>query len=139
MKRYKPSATRQADLLTEWENRCAYCRLPFGLFVWKQGIGAWTRGQGHERRYYKPNHGAIALRLEWEHFVPFAYSGSSADSVFLPACHLCNMIKSDKVFRTIEGAREYIEPIWLRRYETATGPASSWAVVVAQEAADSPV
>ena len=136
MKRYKPSATAQADLLMAWENRCAYCRLPFGLFVWKRGIGAWTRGQGHERRYYKANHGAIVLRLEWDHFIPFAYSGSCDSTQFLPACHLCNQIKSDKVFRTIEGVREYLEPRWIRRFELASGPVASWVDAVASEMAD---
>lgn len=133
MKRYKPSATMQADLLTAWENRCAYCRLPFGLFVWKQGIGSTRTINGPG---YSPNFAALALRLEWDHFIPLTYSDSNADSGFLPACHLCNGLKSDKVFRTLDGAREYLEPRWLRKYELACGPVASWADAVSRELAD---
>lgn len=131
MKRYRPSATRQADLLTEWQNRCAYCRLPFGLLIWRQGAGKIS-GRG----YYSDNNSAVALRLEWDHFIPMTYSDSNADGVFLPSCHLCNSLKSDKVFRSIEGVREYLEPRWLRRYELACGPVGSWADAAASEMAD---
>ncbi len=136
MKRYKPSATQQADLLTEWGNRCVYCRLPFGLLIWKSGIGSMIGSGMNTLRYYRSNHAAIVLHVEWDHFTPFTYSDSSADDQFLPACQVCNQLKGDKLFRSIEGAREYLEPRWLRRYEMAQGPPQSWEAAAASEAAD---
>ena len=125
MKRYKPSATRQADLLTEWQNRCAYCRLPFGTLVWRRGIGSMRTSMTGTRRY-APNFAAISLIVEWDHFIPFTYTESSGDGQFLPACQLCNRLKTSSVYRTVEGVRESIEPRWVNRYELADGPVRSF-------------
>jgi len=131
VRRERPSAETQTRLLNEWENRCAYCRLPFGLFVWRRRLGY------HDRRgYYHPSHSGIALQLTWDHFIPFSYSASNRQDWFLPACHACNGIKSDSMFRTIEGARAFIEPRWLARYELACGPVISWRAAVEIELAD---
>jgi hypothetical protein len=122
MDRYKPSAAKQSELLEEWNNRCAYCELPFGTLVWRRGIGR----EDKTRKGYRPNFGYLTVQLEWDHFVPFAYTDSCADGQFLPACQLCNGLKSDSMFRTIEGARESLEPHWVRKYEMATGPVLTW-------------
>jgi hypothetical protein len=108
--RFKPPAALQALLLTEFENRCAYCRLPFGLLVWRRGVGTVKDGG----TYYATRYGALTLHVEWDHFVPFAYSASNRSDWFVPACQLCNHIKNDRIFRTIEGAREAIEPSWIK-------------------------
>jgi len=120
--RFKPPAALQASLLTEFENRCAYCRLPFGLLVWRRGVGNVKDGG----IYYATRYGALTLQVEWDHFVPFAYSASNRSDWFVPACQLCNRIKNDRIFRTLEGAREAIEPSWVRKYELAAGPVLSW-------------
>jgi hypothetical protein len=131
----RPPAAVQAALLTEFENRCAYCRLPFGLFVWRRGVGS-TKASSTGIRQYSSNFGAIALRLEWDHFIPFAYSASNRSDWFVPACHLCNGIKNARIFRTLEGAREVIEPAWVKKYELASGPVLSWKEAQTQEAED---
>jgi hypothetical protein len=132
MRRYRPLAETQVRLLTEWENRCAYCRLPFGVFVWPRRMGRFD-----PRGYYHPtSYAGIALRLEWDHFVPFTYSAANPETGFLPTCHLCNGLKADSMFRTIEGVREAIEPKWLARYELASGPVTSWQNAVELELAD---
>lgn len=124
----------QADLLARWDNRCAYCRLPFGLLIWRSS----TRlGRLSARGYFNATkHAGTALTLHWDHFTPFTYSESCADDQFLPACNLCNALKADKVFRSVEGAREYLEPLWLRRYELASGPVSSWREAIELELRD---
>lgn len=135
MRRYGPPAPVQSDLLQEYENRCAYCRLPFGMLVWKRGIGSTRTSQTGGYRY-SANFAAIVLRLEWDHFTPFTYSDSNASDQFLPACQLCNGLKSDKVYRTLEGAREALEPRWLKKYELASGPVKSWLEAEQLEAED---
>lgn len=138
MKRYKPPATAQAELLIEWDNRCAYCRLPFGLLVWyrssslpREGAKLSYRGTFNARR-----HAAIILHLEWDHFIPFTYSDSNIAGQFLPACQLCNALKGARMFRSIDGVREYLEPRWLKRYELASGPAGSWEAARLSDASD---
>jgi hypothetical protein len=126
---FKPPAAVQAALLTDFENRCAYCRLPFGLLVWKRGVGTVRNGQYGATRY-----AAIALHVEWDHFIPFAYSATNRSDWFVPACQLCNNIKNDRIFRTIEGAREAIEPSWVKKYELASGPVLSWKEALEMDA-----
>jgi hypothetical protein len=87
--RDKPSRAYCQKQLKEQDNRCFYCWLPFGVFVW--------RGQRRMR-----------LRVEWDHWIPYDYSRNNRDTNFVAACHVCNRIKSCLVFDTVTEARVYI-------------------------------
>jgi 5-methylcytosine-specific restriction endonuclease McrA len=88
--RSKPSKHRQEALLIEQENRCIYCGRLFGS-------------------NYERNGKLRMLKINWDHFVPFAYVTSNPAENFLAACHLCNGLKGSKMFKTFKETREYVE------------------------------
>jgi 5-methylcytosine-specific restriction endonuclease McrA len=69
--------------------RCLYCELPIGARV-------------------KRNGRTVALTAHWDHFVPFAYLAQNPEANWVLSCQVCNSIKSDRMFRTVEDAREVI-------------------------------
>ena len=81
-------ASKLAQLEAQ-DHRCIYCSKPFGSHV--------IRGTK-----------AILLKLVWDHFVPYAYSQNNHAQNYVAACHICNSIKSDMMFQTIEDASVYI-------------------------------
>lgn len=83
-----PLAFRRAQLELQ-ENRCFYCNIQFGSFV--------MRGSR-----------SIRLKLEWDHYAPFALTQDSRPSNIVAACHICNHIKSDLVFQTSGEAVAYV-------------------------------
>lgn len=87
--RAKPTKARQLRLLAEQEYRCYWCLRHFGTTI--------------------EFHGQVKqLRVEWDHFTPFSYSGSCGDDAFVAACQVCNGIKGSHVFDSVEEARLYI-------------------------------
>lgn len=82
-------ATRQA-ILTEQRHRCFYCGIEFGDVV---------------RRRAR----VMVLRPQFDHVMPFAFSQrNDAAQVFVAACQVCNGIKGDLTFLSIEDACEYV-------------------------------
>lgn len=68
---------------------CLYCLLPFGSEVrWK-----------HRRR---------TLRAEIDHLVPVAWKDDNRTSNLAAACQVCNSVKADGMYDTIEAARDAI-------------------------------
>ncbi|TLZ87260.1 MAG: hypothetical protein E6K00_05760 [Methanobacteriota archaeon] len=53
----------------------------------------------------------IYLKVNWDHFVPFAYSQNNYAYNFVAACQICNGIKGSSTFRTLEEARVYVMAI----------------------------
>lgn len=87
--RHKPPKHIQDKILEAQDNQCFYCHRPFGS-------------------YYIRNGKAKMLQIHWDHQVPYAYTGSNADSNFVAACNVCNGIKSDLHFENLDDLREYI-------------------------------
>lgn len=87
--RLKPSLRKQREILEKQDNRCLYCNKPFGTPYYRNGKMLFTK-------------------LNFDHLVPFAYSKINKDN-FVAACHICNGIKSSKVFDTVEETFHYIE------------------------------
>lgn len=85
-------AARRAKL-EEQEHRCLYCRRAFDSIVYRKG---------------KP----VRLRLHWDHMVPYAYGRDNHDANFAASCHICNHIKSDHCFQTVEEAQIYLAAKW---------------------------
>ena len=82
---------RQA-ILAHQDNRCLYCGVTLGDWIMRG-----TR--------------AVKTKIHWDHMVPYAYSGCSEARNMAAACHVCNFIKHDKVFQTVEEASVYIAAI----------------------------
>ena len=87
-RRLPPFEYRTAQL-EEQNHCCFYCRRPFGAFV--------TR----KRRL-------VRLSIAWDHFIPYAYSQDNHARNFVAACQICNAIKNDRCFQTVEEACIYI-------------------------------
>lgn len=73
------------------DNRCLYCEIPIGTAIWR-------RSQ------------TVILRTNWDHFIPYAYLARNPSSNWVLACHVCNLIKSCRMFDTVQAAREAILP-----------------------------
>ena len=95
-KRNRPSLARQREILEAQGNRCLYCENEFGTLVAVRGV---------MRR----------LGVAWDHLVPFSYSANNRDENFAAACGLCNGVKSNRVFETIEDARAFVKREWFRK------------------------
>lgn len=91
-RRLPPIAFRQAQL-KEQNHRCFYCERSFGSLVFRRG---------------KP----VRLQLQWDHMTPFAYGQDNHSYNFVAACHVCNRIKSSRIFQTLTEARIYIDERW---------------------------
>lgn len=69
---------------------CIYCGNPLDGFVYKRG-------------------NSIDLELEWDHAIPRALRVINDESNIVASCQICNSIKNDLVFDTIEEARGWIQ------------------------------
>lgn len=89
--RRRPSKQAIRTMLEKQENKCAYCEIAFGT------------------PFIHPRTGKLRLtKVCYDHFIPYAYSQDNRDINFVCACSACNGIKSDKIFKTIEEARDYV-------------------------------
>ena len=89
-RRRVPRKAEQASILAEQDYRCIYCERAFG----SQGI-----------RRNKP----VTLMVHWDHSIPYTYSANNKACNFVAACHVCNGLKSDLIFRDIDDARLYLK------------------------------
>lgn len=74
------------DILIKQNHRCFYCEKSFGGFVYKNGK-------------------AIHLKIAWDHFCPFDYCRDNNPTNFVAACHICNSLKSNYIFQTVDEAK----------------------------------
>lgn len=87
--RHKPPVFKQKEILEKQQNRCLYCNREFGT-------------------PYLRNHRILKTKLNWDHLIPFSYSRNNKNN-FVAACHICNGIKSNKMFDTTEEVFHYVE------------------------------
>jgi len=89
-KRKKPSMDQKNAILRLQGNRCLYCNKQYGTpYI-------------HDKK----------LRFTYicyDHFTPFSYTQHSKDTEFVGSCNVCNSIKNNKIFATIEDAVRYID------------------------------
>ena len=90
-----PSVEAAKEILDAQNNRCLYCDHEFGDAVFYKG----------RRRL---------IKLHWDHMVPWDYTQNNSDENFAAACSICNGIKSDLVFRTVEEVRLHVGVYWER-------------------------
>lgn len=110
-KRRAPARGLAAHLLEEQGGRCAYCTLPVTASVMRHGR-------------------LVPLRLAWDHFVPYSYLQRNPGDNWKAACHLCNKIKGDLRFESVEDAAQVI----LRRREALgyEGVEDAWRRLLAE-------
>jgi 5-methylcytosine-specific restriction endonuclease McrA len=68
------------------KDRCIYCQRQFGDTNVRRGV-------------------SITLRLTWDHFIPYAYTMTHTDDNWVASCQICNAIKHDKMYPSVEYAR----------------------------------
>lgn len=95
-KKRKPTLTARRQVIALQGDQCLYCQIPIGTRI--------------SRRTTE-----VTLRREWDHFVPFAYLARNPRLNWVIACHVCNNIKSARVFSDLDHARRTILPIRERK------------------------
>lgn len=90
-----PPPSQRKHILAEQQGRCFWCDFPFG---------SWRRYKGKLRR----------LKIEWDHMLPWSHSRDNSVDNFVASCHLCNGIKSNLVFATVEEVRQHVESYYRR-------------------------
>lgn len=85
-KRKTPTANEKSKILAAQEYRCFYCGVLLGSYRVRNG---------------KP----VLIKINWDHKLPFIYSQNNKASNFVAACHVCNGIKSSRIFKTVEEAQ----------------------------------
>ena len=83
-----PPVAREAQLIAQ-DHRCLYCDGRFGSEVL------------YCRRL-------VVLEVHWDHVMPFSFSRDNSTVNFVAACQICNRIKHDKCFQTLEEARAHV-------------------------------
>lgn len=88
-KRKKPSDFAQERILETQDGRCFYCGLK---------LNEWY----HDGKF------ARCRELHWDHVFPYSIGLNNNVDNFVAACSQCNLIKSDKVFDTLDDAANYV-------------------------------
>jgi 5-methylcytosine-specific restriction endonuclease McrA len=82
--------------IAEQGGRCIYCAREFGSPVL------------HDSE-------VVILRPQVEHFRPRSGGGRTSDANITVACHICNVLKSDFLFYTVDDCRQFLVGEWVRR------------------------
>jgi hypothetical protein len=81
---------------------------------------------GYEYRLKEPFEPSIELtkagKPVLEHFEPYSIAHNERPENLFAACQICNGIKSDLIFKTVDKARHFIEQEWNRRNYTKCPP-----------------
>jgi len=88
-RRRMPSVSHRKEQIKQQNGECLYCQLPLDGYVFRNGR-------------------ATRIKIHWDHVVPYSYSQDNGHPNFVASCHVCNLIKSNLVFQTIEEARTYV-------------------------------
>ena len=96
LKRWTPGKKDQRRILAEQNHCCFYCGRNFGAVVWRRN-------------------NRIALRINWDHRVPFCYGRDNHVRNFVAACHVCNGLKSSHMFKSVEEAQTFLYDRWKQK------------------------
>ncbi|MFE2324635.1 HNH endonuclease domain-containing protein [Streptomyces sp. NPDC059385] len=89
--RKRPRLPEQRRIQASQGSRCLYCELPIGTPIRRRSA-------------------VVILRTNWDHFIPYAYSQQNPSNNWVLACHVCNGIKTARMFADVESARKAILP-----------------------------
>jgi 5-methylcytosine-specific restriction endonuclease McrA len=99
-RRLPRKADRDAQLL-EQDYSCFYCGAMFGERIQRITSKGGTR--------------LVLVRVEWDHFVPFSYSQDNRTRNFVASCSICNRLKSNICFQTVDAARIQLRDVRTRK------------------------
>jgi len=85
--RRKCPAWLKDRISSEQNGRCAYCGLPIGAIIYRLGRSP------------------VTLAEAFDHFVPLVYAQSNSDNNWVMACQVCNQIKSDHLYPSMDAAQ----------------------------------
>jgi hypothetical protein len=88
--RKRPSTLIIKEILTQQNHKCLYCGIKFGEI------------------YFRNSKTNIA-KVAWDHFVPFSYLQENPYYNWIASCSICNLIKSSKIFETVQQVRDYVK------------------------------
>jgi hypothetical protein len=106
MRRKALTDTKKFNLLAKQKGLCYYCSNEIGSMVWYRN---------------KP----ILLRAHTEHVIPFSYCQHNNSKNLVISCHICNLLKSDKIFNSLADLLEHIQNTWLKNYGGLISPCPS--------------
>lgn len=87
------TAQQKMNILIEQNHECFYCGHTF-YDTW------FMTGKMRSPSPLKP---------EFDHIVPKAFTDNQYLTNFVAACHICNMVKKDRVFNDIHKLKEYVK------------------------------
>jgi len=90
-RRTRPPKKIIDKMLLDQDFKCFYCLIPFGTFF----------NHPRTRKLFR-------TRVCLDHLVPYSYSQNNEKTNFVCACQICNSIKSNLMFESIESARVYV-------------------------------
>ena len=85
----KPNKDIRKNLLEIQQNACAYCRHTFGTIYIRKNV-------------------TYRLKINWDHFVPYSFIQANDKLGWVAACNVCNNIKSNSIFASIEEVVKYV-------------------------------
>lgn len=91
--RKAPSELQKKEILDSQNHKCLYCENRFGAMYVRDGI-------------------TKALKIEFDHLIPYSFSANNYIYNFVAACNVCNGLKSSLMFQTLDEAKIYIQNEW---------------------------
>ena len=91
--RNNPPRHIQKELLIIQDNKCYWCANKFGTVYWK-------------------NNKIKYLKKHWDHKIPFSYEQTNRNENWVASCNICNLFKSNFMFKTDEECRVFILRRW---------------------------
>lgn len=89
--RRQPRRVDRERIIAQQGYVCLYCEIPISTKIWRKAR-------------------EVILCAAWDHFVPYAYSQRNPAQNWVLACHVCNGIKTARMFADVETARRAILP-----------------------------
>jgi len=83
----------QRMILESQGGKCFWCSNKFDTPYWK-------------------NNKVSYLKIHWDHKVPFSYSLTNKDDNWAASCNLCNLFKSNFLFKNEKECRHYLLKRW---------------------------
>jgi len=84
-----PSKQVRDAILGQQGHHCFYCEQEFGSV-------------------YARNNRELVRRVNWDHFLPFAYLQSNPSANWVAACNVCNQLKQSRIFYDREEAKRIL-------------------------------
>ena len=101
-RRFPPRYIRDEKLAAQ-QNCCFYCDRKFGSV---QEVG--------DREFY--------IHIQWDHQIPFAFRQDNSAENVVAACQKCNGWKTDRLFDTVQEARDFLALRWRRYLQRGLSP-----------------